>query len=207
MRARPISREVLVEEVAERIAGAPRDAWVRVAVDGAPPSHPERLADALVEPLNVRGRAVLRVSAGDFLRPASLRLEYGRTDPDAFYDDWLDASALTREVLGPLDEGGTGKVLQKLWDSRADRAYRMPYQTLPAGAVVLVDGTLLLGRGLPFDVTVHLWLSQGALGRTTAEDERWRLPAYARYEDEADPARSADVAVRADHPDHMALIE
>ncbi|MEU7834524.1 MULTISPECIES: uridine kinase [unclassified Nonomuraea] len=206
MRARAISREALVEELAERIAGLPRDSYARVAVDGAPPAHPERLADELVAPLRTRGRAVLRVSAADFLRPASLRLEYGRTDPDAFYDDWLDTGGLTREVLGPLGPQGTGKVLPALWDSRADRAYRLPYQTLPQGAVLLLDGTLLLGRGLPFEVSAHLWLSEGALGRMTGEDERWRLPAYARYEREADPLRTADVAVRADHPGRMAIL-
>ena len=30
------------------------------------------------------------VRCGDFLRPASVRLERGRDDPDAFYDDWVD---------------------------------------------------------------------------------------------------------------------
>jgi hypothetical protein len=206
MRARPISQETLVEELAERISERPRGSWVRVAVDGAPPSRPGRLADALVAPLRVRGRSVLRVSAADFLRPASLRLEYGRTDPDVFYDDWLDTAALNREVLGPLGPGGSGKVLPALWDSEADRAFRVPYQTLPEGAVLLLDGTLLLGRGLPVDLSVHLWMSRGALERGLGDDDRWRLPAYARYEREADPQRSADVVVRADHPGRPALL-
>ncbi|MFG1614885.1 uridine kinase [Nonomuraea wenchangensis] len=206
MRARPISRDVLVEELAELIAGRPREAWVRVAVDGAPAARPEALADELVAPLRLRGRPVLRVSAGDFLRPASLRLEHGRTDPDAFYEDWLDVKALRREVLEPLDAGGSGRVLPALWDSRVDRAYRSPYEELPPGGVALVDGTLLLGHGLPFDVSVHLWLSPGALSRGTPEEERWRLPAYERYEREAHPQRRADVVVRADHPHRLAVL-
>lgn len=205
MRARPISRDALVEELAEKVAG--QAGWVRVAVDGAPAARPGSLADELVAPLRVRGRPVLRVSAGDFLRPASLRLEHGRTDPDAFYEDWLDVKALTREVLEPLDPGGPGRVLPRLWDSRIDRAYRAPYEELPPGGVLIVDGTLLLGRGLAFEVSVHLWLSAGALERGTPEDERWRLPAYERYEREARPRRSADVVVRADHPDRPALLE
>ncbi|QFY11801.1 uridine kinase [Nonomuraea phyllanthi] len=205
MRARPISRDALVEELAERVAGRP--GWVRVAVDGAPAARPGSLADELVAPLRVRGRPVLRVSAGDFLRPASLRLEHGRTDPDAFYEDWLDVKALAREVLEPLDPGGPGRVLPRLWDSRIDRAYRTPYEELPPGGVLIVDGTLLLGRGLAFEVSVHLWLSAGALERGTPEDERWRLPAYERYEREARPRRSADVVVRADHPARPALLE
>ncbi|GAA4961476.1 hypothetical protein HD597_012723 [Nonomuraea thailandensis] len=206
MRVRPISREALVEELAELISARPRSTWVRVAVDGAPPARPGALADELAAPLRLRGRPVLRVSAADFLRPASLRLEYGRTDPDAFYDDWLDAKALRREVLEPLEPGGPGRVLPALWDSGIDRAYRLPYTALPPGGVVLVDGALLLGRGLAFDVSVHVWLSPGALERGTPEDERWTLPAYERYEREARPQEAADVVVRADHPERPAVL-
>ncbi|MBB5773257.1 uridine kinase [Nonomuraea jabiensis] len=204
MRARAISRDGLVEELAELAAGRP--GWVRMAVDGAPAARPGTLADELVAPLRLRGRPVLRVSADDFLRPASLRLEHGRTDPDAFYEDWLDAKALRREVLEPLDEGGSGRVLPRLWDSRVDRAYRARYEELPPGGVLIVDGTLLLGRGLAFEVSVHVWLSAGALERGTPEDERWRLPAYERYEREARPQQEADVVVRADHPRRLAVM-
>ncbi|NUP14768.1 MAG: uridine kinase [Streptomyces sp.] len=207
MRVRPISRGALVEELAERVCARARDAWVRVAVDGAPAARPGTLADELVAPLRLRGRPVVRVSAGDFLRPASLRLEHGRTDPDVFYEDWLDVKGLLREVLEPLEPGGPGRVLPALWDSGIDRAYRLPYQELPPGGVVVVDGTLLLGRGLPFDVSVHVWLSAGALARGTPEDERWRLPAYERYEREARPQQAADVVVRADHADRLAVLD
>jgi hypothetical protein len=206
VRARPISREALVEELAELICDRPPGSYVRVAVDGAPAARPAALADELVAPVRLRGRPVLRVSAGDFLRPASLRLEFGRTDPDAFYDDWLDVKALRREVLDPLEPGGSGRVLPALWNSAIDRAYRLPYEELPPGGVVLVDGTLLLGRGLAFEVSVHLWLSPGALERGTQEEERWRLPAYERYEREAAPQRSADVVVRSDHPARLAVL-
>jgi hypothetical protein len=206
VRARPVSPSLLVEELADRISSAPRDAWVRVAVDGAPPAHPERLADELITPLRLRGRDVLRVSAADFLRPASLRLEFGRTDPDVFYAEWLDVAGLTREVLAPLGPGRTGRVLPALWDSAKDRATRAPYVTLPPGAIVLLDGALLLGRDLPFDLTVHLSLSSAALARRTAEADQWTLPAYDRYEREAEPSRTADVAVRVEDPRHPALI-
>ena len=206
MRARPISREALVEELAELIYDRPPGAYVRVAVDGAPAARPEALADELVAPVRLRGRPVIRVSAGDFLRPASLRLEFGRTDPDVFYDDWLDVKALRREVLDPLEPGGSGRVLPALWNSAIDRAYRLPYEELPPGGVVLIDGTLLLGRGLAFEVSVHLWLSPGALERGTPEEDRWRLPAYERYEREAAPQHSADVVVRADHPARLAVL-
>ncbi|WP_245966995.1 uridine kinase [Sphaerisporangium album] len=204
---RPISPAALVEELADRIAATPAPARVRVALDGAPPARPGDLADALIDPLRVRGREVMRVSASDFLRPASLRFEFGRTEPDAFYDDWLDVGALAREVLDPLEPGGSGKVIPTLWDSVIDRATRAPYVTVPPGGVLIMDGALMLGRWLAFDLTVHLWLSPGALARRTPEDQRWTLPAYARYEDEAAPRDLADVVVRVDDPQHPAVID
>jgi hypothetical protein len=203
---RAISPELLVEQLADRIADHPRDAWVRVAVDGAPAAGPDRLAEDLVGPLRLRGRPALRVSAGDFLRPASLRLEFGRTDPDVYYDEWLDTRALLREVFGPLEPGGSGKVLPALWDAERDRASRVEYTQLPPGGVLLVNGDLLLGRGLPFEFAAHLWLSPAALARRTPPEAAWTLPAYARYEREADPLRAADVVVRMDDPRHPALV-
>jgi hypothetical protein len=202
----PISPSSLVEEVADRVDAEPRDSWVRVALDGAPAARPGDLADELVDPLRLRGREVLRVLSADFLRPASLRFEYGRTDPDSFYTDWFDYKGLVREVLGPLAPGRSGKVLPTLWDSTIDRATRAPYVTVPPGGVLLLAGPLLLGRGLPFDLTVHLRLSPGALARRTPDEERWTLPAYARYEAEVAPARVADMVVRVDDSRHPALV-
>ncbi|MET8052831.1 uridine kinase [Streptosporangium sp. NPDC005286] len=202
----PISPSSLVEEIADRVDAEPRDSWVRVALDGAPAARPGDLADELVDPLRLRGREVLRVLSADFLRPASLRFEYGRTDPDSFYIDWFDYKGLVREVLGPLAPGRSGKVLPTLWDSTIDRATRAPYVTVPPGGVLLLAGPLLLGRGLPFDLTVHLRLSPGALARRTPDEERWTLPAYARYEAEVAPARVADMVVRVDDPRHPALV-
>ncbi|MFC4133735.1 uridine kinase [Hamadaea flava] len=209
MRFRPVTFDRLVEEVAERVATlAPQDApWPRVAIDGAPPAEPQTLADALVAPLRVRGRPVLRVRAEDFLRPASLRFEHGRTDPDAYYDDWLDTGGLLREVLEPLDPGGTGRVLPSLWNPVTDRATRAEYVTMPPGGVVIVDGALLLGRWLPFDLTVHLQQSPAALARRTADADRWRLPAYQRYDTDVEPVTAADLVVRVEDPRRPAVLE
>jgi hypothetical protein len=201
-----VSYDVLVAELADRLAAERPGQWLRVAVDGVPAADPARLADALVDPLRVRGRPAVRVDAGDFLRPASVRLEFGRTNPDAFYTGWLDEKALRREVLDPAGPGGSGRVVTRLWNARTDRATREPYSRLPPAAVVVVSGPLLLGAGLPFDVTVHLSLSAAALDRRTDPADRWTLPAYQRYGDEVDPASFADVVVRVDDPRHPALV-
>jgi hypothetical protein len=203
----PVSPEALAELLAElcltAIGGTGRG-HLRVAVDGADAADPGQLADRLVEPLRAGGAAVARVRARDFLRPASLRWEFGRTDPDSYYDLWLDAGGLTREVLAPWAAGE--RYLPALWDTATERAARTAYRPVPPRGVLLVDGPLLLGRGLPFDLSVHVRLSAGALRRRTPADDSWTLPAFERYEDEVDPGAIADVVVRADDPRHPAVI-
>ena len=209
MRITPVTPQGLVAHLVTRIAEAADSvgqAWTRVAVDGATAARPDDLADALVGPLRARGRATVRVRAEDHLRPASLRYERGRTEPDSFYDDWLDAEGLVREVLAPLDPGGSGRIRPVRWDAARDRASRSGFEQLPAGAVLLLSGPLLLGRGLPVELTVHLQLSPAALARRTPDELAWTLPAYARYDAEVQPAAWADVVVRVDDPRHPALV-
>ncbi|SCF23237.1 uridine kinase [Micromonospora mirobrigensis] len=207
MRIRPISPDLLVAELTDRLAAATPPGRLRVAVDGPPAAGPDRLAAALVDPLRAQGRPALHVRTDDFLRPASVRLEHGRTNPDAYYEGWYDEAGLRREVLDPAGPDGAGRLLPSLWDATSDRASRAGYVELPVGGVVLVSGAFLLGGGLPFDVTVHLELSPAALARRTEEGLRWTLPAFARYADEVAPASFADVVVRADDPRRPALVE
>ncbi|WP_090100374.1 uridine kinase [Lentzea jiangxiensis] len=194
MKVRPLTFDTLVAEIAGRVSEL--DGRVRVLVDGAPAAAPGALADAVVEPLRALGRAVRRVSLEDFLRPASVRLEHGRTDSYSYRHDWFDYQGLQREVLDPAVDG---RVLPSLWNAATDRASRAEYVDLPENGVVLVDGTLMLDRWLPAELTVHLWLSPGALKRKTAEE--WTLPAFDDYE----PV--ADLFVRYDHPGRPGLVE
>ncbi|MEU6122816.1 uridine kinase [Streptomyces sp. NPDC047123] len=207
MRLEPITWERLADSLADRLLDlktADGGAWPRVAVDGAPAGGTGELAGRVADALRLRGRSALVIGTEGFLRPASLRLEYGHEDVEAYYSGWFDTGALWREVFGPLDPGGTGRVLPDLWDPAADRATRSPYVELPPGGVLLLHGPLLLGHWFPFDLTVHVRLSPGALARRTPQDARWTLPAFERYEREADPAGAADVVVRADDPRHPA---
>jgi hypothetical protein len=207
VRIRPITPDLLVTELAERLAEVRPGERLRVAVDGAPAADPDGLADALVAPLRVLGRPVLRIRATDFLRPASLRFEAGRRNPDSFYVGWLDEAGLRREVLDPVGPDGTGRVLPSLWNAETDRASRVDYVSVPSTGVVVVSGALLLGGGLPFDFAVHMQMSPAALARRTADSQAWTLPAFARYAEEVSPAAFADVVVRIDDPRHPALVQ
>ncbi|MFD7709446.1 uridine kinase [Streptomyces sp. NPDC059786] len=207
MRLEAITWERLADRLAERLLDLKPDdgsPWPRIAFDGAPAARPGDLAHRVSEQLRLRGRSSLVVGAEDFLRPASLRLEYGHRDVDAYYDGWFDIGALWREVFGPLEADGNGRVLPDLWDPVADRATRSSYTRLPPGGLLLLHGPFLMRHWFPFDLTVHVRLSPGALRRRTPEDEHWTLPAFERYEDDMDPGAAADVLVRADDPRHPA---
>lgn len=145
----------------------------RVLLDGALSG---RLAEGLTEALLAVARPALQVSAEHFWRPAGERFEYGREDPEAFRMQWLDAGALRREVLVASDTE-PASYLPALYDPELDRSARRQRVAVPAGAVLLVHGSFLLGHDLPADLTVHLPLSSGALIRQGVP--AWQSAAYA----------------------------
>lgn len=170
VRITPVSPGRLVDEIVELVAARP--CRVRLALDGPPPARPVELAGRVTAGLRTLGRSALVVDATDFLRPASVRLEFGREDSDEFLDGRLDVAGLRREVLDPAGPGGSGKVLPRLWDAAADRAFRDGYATVPGDGVIVLAGALLLGRELPLDVTVHLRMSAAAPARTLGDSEQ-----------------------------------
>jgi hypothetical protein len=177
-------------------------ARVRVVVDGAPAAQPHDLAERLVDALAPR-RAV-HVRADTFWLPAGQRFEWGKQDVDSYLDGWLDLGALHREVLDGFP--GTGRVLPALRDPATDRSARAEVVTLPDDGVVVLSGSVLLGRGLPAEVAVHLRLSPAALARRTPDADTWMLPALGRYVAERHPLEEADLVVRCDDPKHPALV-
>ena len=150
----------------------------------------------------------LQVRASAFWRPAGERFTWGREDWQAFRDSWLDAAALRREVL---EAGSTW--LPALWDVERDRSARAVVQPVPDRAVLVVDGTFLLGTGLlgtgllgtglPAELTVHVALSTAALTRRGVP--AWQLPAFTSYDQQAVPSGRCDVLVRAEDPQRPAV--
>jgi hypothetical protein len=193
---RPRTPETLAHDLVELVAGRP--GLVRVLLDGHGGGE---LADALVPGLASRGRPPLRVRGQDFLRPAGERFEQGREDEEHFRTRWLDAAALEREVLARAVDGS---YLPALWDAERDRSYRRRREAVPDGAVVLVDGLFLLGRGLTCDLTVHVALSGAALRRRGVPD--WQLAAFETYDRLVRPGEACDVLVRAEDPRRPAVL-
>jgi hypothetical protein len=196
----PTDPRRLPEVVAEWIAERP--GRIRVAVDGPPTAGPHALALALTPLLERAGRAVAVVRADHFWRDASLRLEHGREDADAFLSDWLDRAALRREVLDAV--AATGTYLPSLRDPATNRSTRAATRHLRPGGVLLVTGFPLLGTA-GFDRTIHLAQSPATRARRMPPELVWTLPAFERYEAESRPQATADLVLKLDDPRHPAL--
>jgi hypothetical protein len=182
------------------LALVPQAGRTRLAVDGAPSGEAHALAAAVAEE---HGRAVL-VRAESFWLPAGQRFEQGREDPDAWLDAWLDEEALEREVL--RRSVGRGDVVPALRDPATDRSVGISPQPVPDPGLVVVSGSALLGRGLSFDLAVHLQASSAALRRRLPEDEQWLVEPLQRYAGERRPEVVADLVVRVEDPRHPALV-
>lgn len=196
----PTAPHDLPVQVAGWIAAAP--GLSRVAIDGAPCTTPDEFAATLLAPLHAAGRPAVQLRAELFWRDASLRFEMGREDVES-YLTWLDAEALRREVLDPAVT--VGRYLPSLRDPATNRSTRAAPRTLGPNGILLVSGSLLLGRDLPFDRTVHLAMSPAARRRHTPDGEAWTLPAYDSYDRVTRPVETADVVVKLDDPRHPAL--
>ncbi|MEU4646677.1 hypothetical protein [Nocardia fluminea] len=195
----PTSPAALARLVADRLVEL---AGRRIlAVDGADAAEPVELGQRIVRTLTDRGRSAAVVSVHDFVRPASLRMEYGRDDEWSYRTAWFDYEAMRREILVALRT--EGRWLPALWDEERDRSARAAIRAARADLVLVLAGPMLLGRGLDFDLAIRLELSEQAALRRTPADQRWTLPALRDHT--AGNPEEATWTVRWDHPDRAAL--
>lgn len=194
-----VSPQALADRIARRVFVAPGPRVV--AVEGADAAEPVGLARLIAERAVGFGWSAGVVDLHDFVRPASLRYEFGRDDEMSYRTAWFDYAAVDREVVRAVRE--QGRWLPALWDERADRSARVKVREMPEQGVVFVAGPMLSGRGLEFDVTVELRMSEAALRRKTPEAELFTLEALREHQSER--YETADFVVAWDHPDRPAL--
>ncbi len=197
----PIFPDVLIDRVIERVPAGERAIAV---IDGADAAHPVEFAERMRERVRAGGRTCDVIDLHDFVRPASLRFEYSRTDELTYRTAWFDFDALEREVVAPLRDGGRGTFLPRMWDEASDRSARARLIDAAADHVLVIAGPTILGRIEDAAVTVHLRLSEGALRRGTPVDQHWTIEPIVQYY--SDTVFEPDFTVRWDHPDRPAVI-
>jgi len=194
--------------LAEELAGWIHDLEAEhplVGFDGPAEVGAAALADAVSDRVQALGRPVIRVSTQWWWRPASLRLELGRTEVDMLLSGWVDTAAMRRELFDPLRSGGSGWFLRRLRDPRSDRSLREERVRAAPGSVLLLDGPFLQASGLGagaagLSAIVHLQVSMGTLARSLPVDRQWWVDAFERYRDQDRPANGATAVVAYDHP-------
>lgn len=194
-----LSPDSLLDLIAERAMGT--RGYAVIAVDGADAADPITVARGAADRLRARGRGADVVSLHDFVRPASVRLEYDRDSEFTYRTGWFDYAAVNREVLKPLRD--SGRFLPALWDEHADRSARARVRQALPDTVLFLAGPMLLGRGLDFDLTIALRMSEGALRRRTDPAEMFTVDGLLEYQRDHD--LNPDLLVAWDHPDRPAL--
>ena len=199
MRFVPVTPARLVDQLGGWIHGLAAEHPL-VGFDGPSEIGAAALADEVAARVQTIGRPVIRVSTDWWWRPASLRLELGRTDTDMLLGGWVDTAAMRRELFDPLLPGGSGWYLRRLRDPRTDRSVREERVVAAARSVLVLDGPFLQAAHLGADAVVHLHVSTNTLVRALPTDRQWWLEAFGRYRNEDRPAEKATAVVAYDHP-------
>jgi uridine kinase len=138
-----VTRDALLDLLADRIAGVVRPHPVRVGIDGVDGVGKTSLANELVAPLEERRRRVIRGSIDGFHNPRTVRYRRGRSSPEGYYRDSFDHDALTANLLRPLGPGGSLDYRRAVFDYRVDAAVQLPVETAAPNAILLFDGVFL----------------------------------------------------------------
>jgi uridine kinase len=134
-------RDRLLQEIADVLLDAEAPL---VAIDGPDAAGKTTLADELAALVADSGRHVQRVSLDGFHRPRAERLARGELSPEGYVDDSFDLPALRRDVLEPLQRGGSRVITPSRFDWRTDRPATADSVPVPPDACVIVDGVFLL---------------------------------------------------------------
>ncbi len=207
-----ITHTRLVHQLADLIAMVDRTHPVRVAIDGVDAAGKTTLADELVQPLEDRGRAVIRATVDGFHLPKVERYRRGVDSPEGYYYDSFDYEALRSLLLLPLGPGGNRLYQQAYFDFQRDEPMEESPRCAPLDSVLLFDGVFLLRPELEDCWDFRLFLSadfeetvrraavrdQPLFGSEAATLERYwtrYVPGQRLYLEEAQPHLRADVLV------------
>ena len=203
-----MERSALLEVLAETIVGVVGPHPIRVAIDGVDGVGKTSLADELVEPLDRRGRPVIRASVDGFHHPRGVRYRRGRHSPEGYFWDSFNYEALIDVLLNPLGPDGSRRYRRRIFDYRTDAEVSTPFEEAAPNAVLLFDGVFLLRPELaarweisffldaPFTVTIPRMAARdgGSADASAAENRRY-IEGQQLYLKQCDPKRAASLVI------------
>jgi uridine kinase len=211
------ARADVIGAVADALCSQPADRTLRVAVDGVTGSGKTTFARELADAVAARGRPTAHVTMDGFHNPRAIRYRQGRESAAGYYEDAYDFAALRRELLDPLDLGGSGTYRTAVLDLATDTPVDAPAQRAASGLVLIVDGSFLQKPEVrdAWDRAIYLRASFAAARERGATRDAAALGSKAdalrlfdtryhaaqrRYLAEVDPEATADVVIDHDDP-------
>ena len=154
-----MNRKKAILHLVDMIVDIQLDYPVRVGIDGVDASGKTMLADELIEPIQSKGRSVIRVSVDGFHNPREIRHRQGRCSPQGYYEDSFNHNAIASSVLEPLGPGGNLKYRSASFDFKSNSEVHAPLQSANQDAILLFEGIFLhrpeLRRYWDFSIFVH----------------------------------------------------
>jgi uridine kinase len=202
-------RDAVLHELALCIGVQARPQVHLVAVDGGDAAGKTTFANDLGTVLSAT-RPVVRIEADWFENPRAVRYARGIASAVGYFEDTYDYDALESCVLRPLRNGGN--IVRKKLDWHTDQPVSARRESVPKGAVAIIDGCFLLRSGIRgfFDTTIFLQADEderlrravprqrSQFGSEEAVLDRFRaryLPGFALYEERERPAAHADFVI------------
>lgn len=207
----------IINQLADLIAAVDRPHPVRVGIDGPGASGKTTLADELVEPLQQRGRPVIRASIDGFHHPPAVRYQRGKDDVAGYYHDSFDHTGMRRVLLEPLGPGGDRNYRVAQYDFRTESPVDAPMQIAKTNAVLIFEGVFVLRPELrehfdyrvyvdvDFDETTRRAMRRDAdhFGSPNAVQDRYvtrYVPGQRMHLDHAQPHRHAHAVIDNNDP-------
>ena len=207
-----LTRQELLEALADRILAVERPHTVRVGVDGIDLAGKTTLADEMAAHIERRGRPVIRASIDGFHRPRVERYRRGEDSPEGYYQDSFDYDSVREELLEQLSPGGTGRYRAATFDLDSDVFIYEPLRDASSGSILLFDGIFLFRPELndfwDFRIFLHIGFDEmlrrarlrdtARFGTPEAVEQRYRtryIPGQQLYLQSVEPEKLADVVV------------
>jgi uridine kinase len=163
---------MLLQDLAFELLRGARRGRLLIAVDGPTAAGKTTFADELALALRADAATVFRASMDDFLLPRARRYLRGRSSAQGRYEDSYDYSLFRRVLVDPfLMAGSTGFVLAG-FDRERDVPFESDWQTAPADAIVVVDGSFTLRPELRGIWYSSIWLEADSETRERRIEQR-----------------------------------
>lgn len=208
-----------METLIENILTIKHDRPLMVAIDGIDTAGKTMLAKELAESLRESGAKVIESSMDAFHNPRAIRYKRGSENPEGYYRDSFNITALTMSLLAPLKTGDLW-YKAKAFDYTIDKEIASPLKEAKPDSILIFDGVFTHQPELRayWDYSIYLHIDEEesikrGLTRNPGDEEEARRRYKVRYiagqrlyHAEAEPKKHADIIIDNNDPEDPVIL-